>query len=168
MAEEWKVIDGYNNNYSISNKGNVKNNNTDKILKPRLGRHGYYRLNLRLNKKQKTVEIHRLVAMAFIPNPDNKSCVDHINNNIIDNNINNLRWATHKENNYNQKLSKANTSGVKGVHYDKRKKKWIASIKLDGIKIHIGSFGTIEEAKQARIKRANKAFGVFTNACERE
>ena len=168
MAEEWKVIDGYNNNYSISNKGNVKNNNTDKILKPRLGRHGYYRLNLRLNKKQKTVEIHRLVAMAFIPNPDNKSCVDHINNNTLDNNVNNLRWATAKENQYNQKLSKANKCGVKGVCYNKRDKKWRASITVDGIKIHIGSFDTMEEAKQARIKRANEAFGVFINACERE
>ena len=168
MAEEWKVIDGYNNNYSISNKGNVKNNNTDKILKPRLGRHGYYRLNLRLNKKHKTVDIHRLVAMAFIPNPENKPCVDHVNNIKTDNNVNNLRWVTNSENNYNQKLSKANTSGVKGVSYNKKDKKWRAKIQLDGISIHLGNFDTIEEAKQARIKRANEAFGVFTNACERE
>ena len=168
MIEEWKVIDGYNNNYSISNKGNIKNNNTERILKQTINRDGYHRLSLYVDRKQKTVEIHRLVAIAFIPNPENKPCVDHINNNTSDNNINNLRWATHKENNYNQKLSKANTSGVKGVHYDKRKTKWRAQIQLDGINIHIGYFDTIEEAKQARIKRANKAFGVFTNACERE
>ena len=167
MIEEWKVIEGYNNNYSVSNKGNVKNNKTDKILKPRLDRHGYYRLNLRLNRKKKTVMVHRLTALAFILNPENKPCVDHINNNTSDNNINNLRWATHKENNYNQKLSKANTSGVKGVHYDKRKTKWRAQIQLDGINIHIGYFDTIEEAKQARIKKANEAFGVFINTCER-
>ena len=168
MIEEWKVIEGYNNNYSVSNKGNVKNNKTDKILKPRLDRHGYYRLNLRLNRKKKTVMVHRLTALAFIPNPENKPHVDHINNINTDNNVNNLRWVTNSENHYNQKLSKANTSGAKGVSYDKRKKKWVAQITLDGIKIHIGYFDTIEAAKQARIKRANKAFGVFINACERE
>ena len=167
MIEEWKVIDGYNNNYSVSNKGNVKNNNTERILKQTINRDGYHRLSLYVDRKQKTVEIHRLVAIAFIPNPENKPCVDHINNNKIDNNVNNLRWATRSENQHNHKLSKANTSGVKGVSYDKRKKKWKAQIKLDGISIHIGYFDTIEAAKQAGIKRANKAFGVFINACER-
>ena len=168
MAEEWKVIDGYNNNYSISNKGNVKNNNTNKILKQAVNRGGYNKLCLSVNGKKKTELIHRLVALAFIPNPENKPHVDHINNNKIDNNVNNLRWATAKENQYNQKLSKANKCGVKGVCYNKRDKKWRASITVDGIKIHIGSFDTMEEAKQARIKRANKAFGVFINACEKE
>ena len=168
MIEEWKVIDGYNNNYSISNKGNVKNNKTDKILKQGIDRNGYNNLDLYVNGKRKKVVIHRLVALTFIPNPENKPCVDHINNIKTDNNVNNLRWATNSENQYNKKLSKINTSGAKGVCYHKRDKKWLASIKLDGIKIHIGYFDTIEEAKQARIKKANEAFGVFTNACERE
>ena len=168
MIEEWKVIDGYNNNYSISNKGNVKNNKTDKILKQGINNDGYHRLGLYVNRKQKPELIHRLVALAFIPNPENKPHTDHINNIKTDNNVNNLRWATRSENQHNHKLSKANTSGVKGVSYDKRKTKWRAQIRLDGIKIHIGYFDTIEEAKQARIKRANKAFGVFINACERE
>ena len=168
MVEEWKVIDGYNNNYSISNKGNVKNNNTERILKQTINTNGYNILCLCVNGKRKIVKIHRLVALIFIPNPENKPHVDHINNNTLDNNVNNLRWATRSENQHNQKLSKANTSGVKGVSYNKSKKKWVAQIQLDGIAIHIGYFDTIEEAKQARIKKANEAFGVFTNACERE
>ena len=168
MAEEWKVIDGYNNNYSVSNKGNIKNNKTNKILKQAINRDGYNKLCLSMNGKKKTIDIHRLVAMAFIPNPENKPCVDHVNNIKTDNNVNNLRWVTNSENNYNQKLSKANTSGVKGVCYNKKDKKWRAQIQLDGISIHLGNFDTIEEAKQARIKRANEAFGVFINACERE
>ena len=167
MIEEWKVIDGYNNNYSISNKGNIKNNKTERILKQTINRNGYNTFSLCANGKHKTVKIHRLTALAFIPNPGNKPHVDHINNIKTDNNVNNLRWVTNSENHYNQKLSKANTSGAKGVSYDKRKKKWVAQITLDGIKIHIGYFDTIEAAKQARIKRANKAFGVFINACER-
>ena len=167
MAEEWKVIDGYNNNYSVSNKGNVKNNNTNKILKQAVNRGGYNKLCLSVNGKKKTELIHRLVALAFIPNPENKPHTDHINNIKTDNNVNNLRWATRSENQHNQKLSKANTSGVKGVSYNKSKKKWVAQIQLDGIAIHIGYFDTIEEAKQARIKKANEAFGVFINTCER-
>jgi hypothetical protein len=68
----------------------------------------------------------------------------------------------------NAKIGKNNISGVKGVHYDKRSNKWIASIKIDYIGIHIGAYKTLEEAKQARIKKANDVFGEFTNACEKK
>jgi len=63
-------------------------------------------------------------------------------------------------------MRKDNTSNVKGVSYHKKHKKWQASITIDGIRIHLGYFSNIEDAKQARVDRANEAFGVYTNQCE--
>ena len=107
------------------------------------------------------------MAIAFIPNADGKSCVDHIDNDKSNNNIANLRWATHSENNPNRTMMSNNTSGVKGVSWDKDTNKWRSQINIDGININLGRFVHLEDAKQARITRANQAFGVFTNACEK-
>ena len=108
-----------------------------------------------------------LVASEFIPNSENKCFVDHINNCKTNNNITNLRWATSVQNNQNASMRKDNTSGVKGVSWHKGNKKWHSQITIDGIQIHLGSFNNIEDVKQARITRANQAFGVFTNSCEK-
>lgn len=93
--------------------------------------------------------------------------MDHIDNNRFNNNISNLRWATYQENNQNANISKANTSGIKGVSFNKNNNKWRASITIDGVKIHLGYFDKLEDAKKARIERANKAFGVYINSCEK-
>ena len=81
--------------------------------------------------------------------------------------MSNLRWATTAENGQNQKLSKRNTSGSKGVSLNKNTQKWQAYIQIDGIPIHLGYFDNLEDAKQARIIKANEAFGVFVNKCEK-
>jgi hypothetical protein len=93
--------------------------------------------------------------------------VDHIDNDKTNNNISNLRFATSKENSQNSKLRSNNTSGHKGIYFNKRAKKWRAHIQIDGININIGYFDNLEDAKIARINRANQAFGVYTNACEK-
>ncbi len=93
--EFWKTIDD-NPNYMISSEGRVKNIKTNKLLKGNLLA-GYKRVHLP-NKK---VFIHSLVAQAFISNPENKPCIDHINGVRTDNRVDNLRWVTHKENNDN-------------------------------------------------------------------
>ena len=77
--EIWKLIDGYNN-YSVSSYGRVRNEDTGKLLKGCIETHGYYIINLHKNGKQKTVNIHKLVANAFLDNPEGKRCVDHIDN----------------------------------------------------------------------------------------
>jgi len=164
--EEYKQIIDFEN-YEVSNLGNVRNIKTGKILKPRIDRDGYYQVCLCKDKKKKTPKIHRLVAESFIENPENKPCVDHINNDKLDNNVENLRWATLNENQYNRKINKNNTSKVKGVCFDKNRNKWRAHMKIDGISIHIGSYNTLGEAKEARVKRANEVFGVYTNECEK-
>jgi len=105
--------------------------------------------------------------MHFLDNPDDKHCVDHRDNNKQNNHIDNLRWATNIENCQNAKLRKNNTSGYKGVSWHERNGKWMARINIDGNTIRLGYYDTKEEARDARVKRANEAFGVFTNACEK-
>lgn len=164
MEEIWKPIVEYEN-YSVSTFGQVRNDTTGKILK---GNKDANRLTVRFLKNgfSNLFFIHRLVALAFIPNPENKQEVDHIDNNQINNHATNLRWATHQENNRNKPIQSNNTSGVKGVNWTKREQKWRATIMIDGISVHIGYYNTIEEATLARQTKANQAFGVFTNACE--
>jgi hypothetical protein len=165
-VEVWKDIDGYDN-YAVSTFGKVKNTKTGKILKARNGKYGYLRVDLCENAIKKTHLLHRLIACAFIYNPDDKQCVDHIDNDKTNNNISNLRFATSKENSQNSKLRSNNTSGHKGIYFNKRAKKWRAHIQIDGININIGYFDNLEDAKIARVNRANQAFGIYTNACEK-
>ena len=82
-------------------------------------------------KLQKNHRLNRLVAIAFIGNPERKPFVDHINGNITNNSVGNLRWATNTENNRNRKLNRNSTSKVKGVSFNKRNKKWQAMINID-------------------------------------
>ena len=160
--EEYKLIKNFEN-YSVSNLGNIKNNDTNEITK-QYNSQGYKRVFL--NGKNKRV--HRLVAEAFIPNPENKSCVDHKNNIRDDNRIDNLRWATIKENNQNASLSSKNTSGYKGVYWDKSFNRWRANIIVNGLKVHLGYFKSIDDAIKARQKKANEVFGEYVNKCEQQ
>ena len=164
-VEVWRSIENYDN-YVVSSFGRVKNTKTGRILKAGLS-HGYFIVMLSEDAIKKAYKVHRLVACAFINNPDNKECVDHQDNDKTNNHISNLRFATSKENNQNRKISSRNTSGCKGIYFNKRAKKWHAQIKIDGIRVHIGYYDDLEDAKTARVNRANEAFGVYTNACER-
>lgn len=164
--EEYRPIDDYPN-YAVSNLGNVKNIRTGRILRYGLNSSGYKVIDLYNNGKSKTQQIHKLVGKAFLPNPENKPCIDHKNNNKLDNRLENLRFATLQENSRNCKISSRNTSGIKGVNWHKKTKKWQASICIDGLLIHLGLYDSIEEAKQARIIKANQVFGNFVNECEK-
>jgi hypothetical protein len=75
MEEEFRVIKDYEN-YSVSNFGNVINNKTGRILKPGIDGGGYYHVILHKDGIRKTCKIHRLLANTFIPNTDNKKCID--------------------------------------------------------------------------------------------
>lgn len=105
MQEIWKEIPGYNGKYLISNLGNILSTNysgTGKThqLKQKKHHTGYLfvRLSNGSRKEQKNCTIHSLVAHAFIPNPLNKRCVNHIDGDKTNNCISNLEWTTHKEN----------------------------------------------------------------------
>lgn len=102
--EIWRDIKGYENLYKVSNQGNVKSliHKNQKILKLTKTKSGYLRVTLFKNEERKSFLVHRLIAETFIPNPENKPCVDHINTIRDDNRVENLRWVTHKENNNNE------------------------------------------------------------------
>lgn len=96
MTERWKRTESLDDRYEISDQGRIRNAVTKRILRTYINDRGYTTYNAR-----PTVKIHRLVAEAFIPNPQDKPCVDHINGNRQDNRVENLRWCTVKENNNN-------------------------------------------------------------------
>jgi len=95
--EIWKQVKGYENNYVCSSNGEVKNIKRNKLLKPNKSSI-YYCVDLCKNGEIKRHFIHRIVAMAFHENPQNKPQVNHINGNKLDNSVNNLEWVTRSEN----------------------------------------------------------------------
>ncbi len=104
----WKTIK-QNENYSINENGEVKNNISGKILKSFINKKsGYKIIDLWRNNKCKKIALHRLIAETFIPNPLHKPTVDHKDGNRLNNSIDNLRWATYQEQN-----SRFNTYGVR-------------------------------------------------------
>lgn len=127
MDEIFILIDGYPN-YAVSNLGRVKslgNNKTkkEKILSCGVDGGGYPIVVLHKNCKPKTFRIHKLVAQAFIPNPENKPRVDHINTIRTDNRVENLRWCTQKEN-CNNEISRENYSKAKKGNQNVKGKHW--------------------------------------------
>jgi hypothetical protein len=112
--------------------------NNEKIKKPSIDKDGYYCYQLRVDGKSKQWKVHRIIGTTFIPNPEEKGDIDHINRNRQDNRLINLRWATRSENNLNTSFY------GKGYCWIKQKKKW--QVKFKGK--FIGYYKTEEEAAE--------------------
>jgi HNH endonuclease/AP2 domain len=110
---------------------------------------------------RKIYRVHRLIYLyhyGYIP-----QCIDHIDGNRSNNLIENLRVANRSQNNFNQRISSKNTSGVKGVHWNKEKQKWMASCKTYKKSKHLGYYPSLEAAELA-VKTYREIFhGEFAN-----
>ncbi len=141
-------------NYLIYENGEIHTKRRHRVkggvLKQQLNKHGYYDVGLWKDRKRKLCRVHRLLAQHFIPNPENKKCIDHIDRNRQNNSLDNLRWATDKENCNNKnhdeyKVKKTNKLGIKNIHYCETHKKYKFKIIRDK-KPHSKCFKTLEEA----------------------
>ena len=97
LQEEWRDIPQLIN-YEVSNLGNIRHKRNKNNLKTIKKDTGYLQIRIRVDGKNRTFKIHRLVASSFVPNPDNKPFVNHIDNDRTNNNASNLEWCTPKEN----------------------------------------------------------------------
>ena len=98
VFETFVKIDGFEK-YEVSNLGKVRNIKSGRILKPWLDKDGYLVHGLYKNNKQNQLLLHRIIATAFIDNPEEKPCVNHIDENKLNNDLSNLEWCTERENN---------------------------------------------------------------------
>lgn len=102
-SEVWKPVVGYEGLYEVSNIGrvrsiNFRNSGKAKVMSPSFNTWGYLIVDLRKNNKRHSYTVHRLVALAFIPNPDNLPEINHKNEIKYDNTVENLEWCTRKYN----------------------------------------------------------------------
>lgn len=125
MKEIWKDIEGYEGYYKISNCGNVYSCNRQLQLSQLKKKSGYLKVNLHKKGEAKTFSVHRLVALAFLPNPDNLPEVNHIDANKLNNNACNLEWCSHGDN-----MEHAFKTGLCKRNEPKTKKKKGHGVKL--------------------------------------
>jgi hypothetical protein len=159
---ETREIQGLEGRYSVSSDGrvfsarrtiNMKNGKARAVggseVKPHTAGSGYRSVVMGRGRRE---YIHRLVANAFIGQPTNPGMeVDHINRDKTDNRVSNLRWISHDRNLLNAGVRAHNTSGVNGVRWHSKAKKWCAYIGENNKYRHIGLFSTLESARSARI-----------------
>lgn len=155
MSEEiWKDVNDSNGQYKVSNTGRVmsfKRYKDGEIMKGYLRSDNYSEVNFVNHTKKPKILIHRLVAIHFVPNPNNYDIVDHIDRDRQNNNSNNLRWTNKQINSLNSSFSSRNTSGCKGITYMKKNDKWRVRW-FEGQNEQGKYCKTKEEAIQHRIK----------------
>lgn len=162
MEERWKPIKGYEGFYEISSLCRIRSLSRkvksksigfavtkERILEPWMNRSvGYYMVTLYKYGKNRKLLVHRLFAEAFIPNPENKPCIDHINGIRSDNRVENLRWCTHKE---NTTFPLATERRIRSMNF---KAKRVAQIELSTGKIIKVCFSAGEVERQTGYKRS--------------
>lgn len=143
MEEEWKDIEGYEGLYQVSNTGLVKNKKREKVLALEPSNCIYLRVHLWKNGVGKHYLVHRLVAEAFIDNPNNLPQVNHKDEDKTNNNVDNLEWCTVEYNhNYGTVIERIKTT----QQNDKNKSKVILQYTLDGQ--FVAEYPSIKEASR--------------------
>ena len=139
----------------VTRDGRYRSNGVERVLSTNT--RGYRQVKL----KGKSLMLHQIIARVFIPNPDGKLQIDHIDGNQLNNSVHNLRWATSSENIRNRIFTKKKSGLPRGVYCTKDKKKYVCSIQFNGKNEHLGTYDTAEEASAVYEARAREAFGEF-------
>ena len=161
MIEISKIVDGFPN-YAVNTLGQVINVKYEKIIKGYKMVTGYMAVTLCNTTNKKPFLVHRLVALAFIPNPQRLPFVDHIDENKSNNCVANLRWCTRRQNTQNITATKRRDQLPVGVY--RSGMKFCARITVDGKSKHLGTYPTIEEAEFGRLNEERKHFKEFQPA----
>lgn len=139
--EIFKDVPGYEKIYQVSNFGRVKSLkfNKERLLKQSVNVYGYMSLSLNKKGKQNTFKVHQLVAMAFLGHKLNgmKYIVDHIDNDKLNNNVDNLQVVSNR---INSSKDRKGSSKYTGVCWDKATNKWITKIYINGKNKTLGRF----------------------------
>ena len=131
MIEEWRPVVGYEGLYEVSNTGQIRSFDRyvkysngrihlhkGKVLSPIKDKDGYLQVNLCYNGKIHQIKVHRIVAQAFIPNPNNLPQVNHKDEDKTNNSVDNLEWCTVKyNNNYGSRKDKARDTAIKNGYW---------------------------------------------------
>ncbi len=156
MKEIWKDVKDYEGIYQVSNLGKVRSlDRVSSIGRKLIGRElkqlktsgGYFKVSLSKKSKVKQIDVHRLVALTFIPKELHNEVVDHINRIKTDNRLSNLQFITNRVN--VSKDRKDGTSKYTGVSWNKNAKKWCSNVQIKGKRIHLGYFDDEYEAHLA-------------------
>lgn len=144
----WKA---FTNEHEISTEGEIRNKR-GMILKQHLHKdRGYLQITITMDSKWVQHYPHRLVATAFLPNPDNLAEVDHINRIRTDNRVENLRWVTRSDNCMNKGCRVDSKSKEKNI-YARADGMFIVKKMVDGKRLYLGIYDTLEDAIAARDK----------------
>lgn len=173
MNEVWKDVAGYEGLYQVSNLGRVKNLKRkvpyakgmrtipERILQNHTNKYGYVYVRLYKDAKGKNIKLHRIVAQAFIENPENKRCVNHIDGNKENNRVENLEWVTHSENMQHASDNGLWVSWNRGKHYNHRD--WLSkeakeklSERMKGNKFHAKPHSEETKRQISETKKRNK------------
>lgn len=150
----FKVIGEYPN-YEINEKGEIRNRKHLNILKNQfvarrdgciISRIGLYNVNGKLC----CAKLHRLLAQAFIPNPQNKPQIDHKDKNTLNNKLSNLRWATNSENSLNRKVRCDNRLGIKNVTFRTDRNRYYFKKQVNNVVVGSSTHGDLPSAIYAR------------------
>lgn len=175
-VEEWRDIQGWEGFYRISSLGRVMSVEREipttrgpktisqRIMVAEPNTRGYLKVNLHRDGRQKTFEIHRMTAKAFLENPQGLPDVDHINRVRSDNRLSNLRWASERVNIINRTPSPNTTTGLVGVRFKSGANRWSARIKLFGEEKYLGTFDTVEKALSARERAVEEMHSTYVRA----